>query len=88
MPVSRQWRHRASRKVRKGPSVAERQMILLQARRVVLPEGADPELGVLLDGAVAAAPSEARQGRPAAADNSAQPSEADASRPAIEGYNQ
>ena len=33
-------------------------------------------------------PSEARQGRPAAADSSAKPSEADASRPAPEGENE
>lgn len=41
------WKHRASRRVRPGPSVAERQMAKLHARPVALPEGADPELGAL-----------------------------------------
>lgn len=41
------WRKYASCKPRKGPSVAERQLATLHARPLVLPEGADPELGGL-----------------------------------------
>ncbi|XUU60659.1 hypothetical protein ACRAQ6_14035 [Erythrobacter sp. HA6-11] len=38
---------RARVKPRKGPSVAEQQMQLIAGRKLVLPKGADPELGLL-----------------------------------------
>lgn len=40
------------RRARKRPSVAERQMEIMAARPVCLPEGADPEMGRLLGVAV------------------------------------
>ena len=46
--MSGHWKKYASRKPRSGPSVAERQMALIHARPMTLPEGADPELGALL----------------------------------------
>ena len=47
MPVKR-WSTRVSRKPRLTPSVAERQMIAVRERPLVLPEGADPELAKLI----------------------------------------
>ncbi|MBX7459537.1 hypothetical protein [Qipengyuania huizhouensis] len=46
--MSGRWLKYASRKPRNGPSVAERQMAMIHARPVSLPEGSDPELAVII----------------------------------------
>lgn len=38
---------RRRRQINRSPSVAERQLALLNSRPVQLPQGADPELGTL-----------------------------------------